>query len=401
MMKRFFKFILVLAILCLGLTAINNETDFFENIGNYIPALEEKYPEATERISNISRDVAALWYQIPSFSELKAMIKGEELPLDPSDVATNAYVKDSPLLSFCPQDNISININGNTLEVFGVVDSYNKSNLIICLNESEDNTVVQESVSTDSSYQFYKSIDIPDDYSQYNVNVYTGSKPYGNFISWVYDYVKIAKNEYGVWEIVKSPVYDYNVSMYERSKSIKAASESTISIQSEYSNMKALAAELCENCVSDYDKALALHDWIAGYLYYDNDSLYSDTTIPYSATSVVNSRRAVCLGYATLYATLCRAIGIPCNVVSGYALGVASGKTQWDSENIDTREQNHAWNEVYVDGRWVIVDVTWDSSNRYEDGNFNKGEDPSHLYFDANLEFFSANHKILEYTTKR
>ncbi len=400
-MKKFFKFIFVLLILLLGLLAINNETDFFEHIGNYIPAIEEKYPAAAEKISNISNDIAAFSHQIPSWQELKALIKGEEPPIDPSDAAANAYVKDSPLLSFCPNENISIRVDGSTLEIFGIVDSYNKSNLVVCLNESEDNTVVQESVPTDSSYEFYRSIEIPEDYDKYDVAVYTGSKPYGSFTSWVYNYVTVQKNGYGVWEIPKSPVYEHNAVMYEKEKSLKAATQSTVSIQSEYDNMKALASELCENCVSAYDKALALHDWIAGYLYYDNDSLYSDTAIPYNATSVVNSRRAVCLGYATLYATLCRATGIPCNVVSGYALGVASGKTEWDGANIETKEQNHAWNEVYLDGRWVIVDVTWDCSNKYEDGSFNKGEEPSHLYFDANLEFFSANHKILEYTTRR
>ena len=94
-------------------------------------------------------------------------------------------------------------------------------------------------------------------------------------------------------------------------------------------------------------------------------------------------------------AALCRAEGIPCNVVTGYALGV-SGDTKWTDENIATDEQNHAWNEVYVDGRWVIVDTTWDSGNKIENGMWIDGS-VSHLYFDANLQFFSSNHRIIEY----
>ncbi len=131
-------------------------------------------------------------------------------------------------------------------------------------------------------------------------------------------------------------------------------------------------------------------------MYYDVDSLASDEAPPYYATDIVKSRKAVCLGFATLMASLCRSIDIPCNVVSGYALGVGND-TAWTDISIATDEQNHAWNEVYVDGRWMIVDTTWDCANKIENGEMNKGE-VSHLYFDANLQFFSNNHKILEYS---
>ena len=150
---------------------------------------------------------------------------------------------------------------------------------------------------------------------------------------------------------------------------------------------------------TDYEKVLALHDWICSYMYYDVDSLASDEAPPYYATDIVKSRKAVCLGFATLMASLCRSIDIPCNVVSGYALGVGND-TAWTDTSIATDEQNHAWNEVYVDGRWMIVDTTWDCANKIENGEMNKGE-VSHLYFDANLQFFSNNHKILEYSKRR
>ena len=71
----------------------------------------------------------------------------------------------------------------------------------------------------------------------------------------------------------------------------------------------------------------------------------------------------------------------------------------WDDSNYMTEEPNHAWNEAYVDGRWVIVDTTWDSFNRYENGERIKSEKNSRLYFDANPEAFSQNHKIIEYLT--
>ena len=401
-MKKFFGFILALLCVALGLCAINHETDFFSNIGDYIPALEENNPELTEKIEKLSNDISGFIHQIPTPGELRAMITGKELPIDPSDVALNAYIKDSPMLTFYPNENISMRVTENqTLEIFGIVSSPDKEWLVVCFNTADGETVEQTTVSANSDYTFYREIDIPEtEHRALDVDVYTGPRPYGNFVSWVYGYVTI-ENFYGEWQIQPSPVHDNNIEMYEQNKSINAALESTLSIQSEYANMKSIAEQVSSGYLTDYDRAAAIHDWVCSYLYYDNDALNSGETVPYAAASVVNSRRAVCLGYATLYATLCRSVGIPCNVVSGYALGVGSGDTRWTDENMNTGEQNHAWNEVYVDGRWVIVDPTWDSQNKYENGEFVDGENVSHLYFDANLDFFSANHKILEYSLRR
>ena len=401
-MKKFFGIILALLCVVLGLCAVNYETDFFSDIGTYIPALEEKHPELTERIEKLSKDISGFIHQIPTPSELRAMITGEELPIDPSDVATNAYIKDSPMLTFNPNENISMRVTDyGTLEMFGIVSSRDKAWLVVCFNTPDGETVEQITVSTNDDYTFYKDMDIPEtEHHTLDVNVYTGPEPYGNFVSWVYDYVTI-EDFYGDWQIQPSPVHDNNITMYERDKSITDALESTLSIQSEYANMKSIAEQVSAGYLTDYDRAAAIHDWVCSYLYYDNDALNSGETAPYAAASVVNSRRAVCLGYATLYATLCRSIGIPCNVVSGYALGVGSGDTRWTDENLNTTEQNHAWNEVYVDGRWAIVDPTWDSQNKYENGEFVEGSGVSRLYFDANLDFFSANHKIIEYSLRR
>ena len=190
------------------------------------------------------------------------------------------------------------------------------------------------------------------------------------------------------------------INIYEFcSKSIKEALKYTASIQSNSDSIISIAEQLTADKTTDYEKVLALHDWICSYMYYDVDSLASDEAPPYYATDIVKSRKAVCLGFATLMASLCRSIDIPCNVVSGYALGVGND-TAWTDISIATDEQNHAWNEVYVDGRWMIVDTTWDCANKIENGEMNKGE-VSHLYFDANLQFFSNNHKILEYSKRR
>ncbi|MCC8160072.1 MAG: transglutaminase domain-containing protein [Oscillospiraceae bacterium] len=400
-MKVFKRLIALLLVAAIAICIINAETDVFLNFGSYAPAVEEKFPQISSAISNISERLSRLTDYIPSPSEIIAMIKDEELPIDPADVATNAYIENSPLLTFYPDENIGMIVDFNTIQIFGTTTSKNKAHLIVEFTDENGESVEQVSVSVGTDNEFNKTITIPDtDGLSLDVAVYAGSKPYGQFESWVYNYVTLFKTPDGGWEMEKSPVFDNNKIMYEKDKSTKDALKSTASIQSESSSIISIATQLTEGIENDYDKVLALHDWICSYMYYDTDSLSSQETPPYYATEIVQTRKAVCLGFATLMAALCRSIEIPCNVVSGYALGVGTD-TEWTDETIGTEYQNHAWNEVYVDGRWVIVDTTWDCTNKIENGEMIKGSGVSHIYFDANLQYFSNNHKIVEYSKKR
>ena len=400
-MKFLKRLIALLLIIAIGVCIINSQTDFFLNFGSYVPVIEEKYPEISDAVSDGSKNLSQITDKIPSITEIIAMIKNEEMPIDPSDVATNAYTKDSPMLSFFPDENIGIMTDFDTVQIFGSVDSANKSHLIAAFTDESGETLEQISISTNSDNEFNKTITIPEsDDLTMDLSIYTGPKAYGQFESWVFGYVTLEKTPDGGWQIMQSPVFEHNKTMYEKDKSIKEALKATDSIESDSNAINSIATQLTQNCDNDYDRVLALHDWICSYMYYDVDSLSAEEAPPYHATEIVQTRKAVCLGFATLMAALCRSIDIPCNVVSGYALGVGAD-TEWSDETIITDEQNHAWNEVYVDGRWMIIDPTWDCANKIENGEMIKGTEVSHLYFDANLEFFSANHKILEYSRRR
>ncbi len=395
------KFIAITLAFIIGICIINAQTDLFLHFGDYVPQAEEKFPEAVETVSELSMKLSDLTDLIPSPAELVAMIKHEELPIDPSDIAVNAYISGSPMLSFYPDENIGMLItDGTVLNVFGITSSLNKKNLIVQITDPSGEVIDQTAISVDGINRFNKAIDIPEtDSTELDVTVYTGSKPYGEFESWVFNYVKIESDDTG-WKIKQSPVYEHNKAMYEKDKSTSEALKRTPSIQSESSAVLSIAEQVTANCATDYQRILALHDWVCEYLSYDMDSLHSDEIPPYYAEEVIENKNAVCLGFATLYAALCRSIGIPCNVVSGYALGIGAD-TAWTNATTATEEQNHAWNEVYVDNRWVIVDTTWDCVNKIENGVLTQGSEVSHLYFDANIDFFSANHKIIEYAKRR
>ena len=396
-MKHVKRILIVLIILFIGICIINAKTDFFLNIGTYIPELKTNYPQVTGSITFMSEQLSGLTDLIPSFAEISAMIKNEEPPIAPSDIARNAYIANSPMLTFYPIENISIIVDNNAVQVFGISDSKDKAHFVVNFVDENGEALGQTSMSADNGGIFNKIIDIPEtDSYTLNFCVYTGSKEFGQFTSWVYNYVTLERLPEGGWQIAESPVYRNNKELFEKDKSISDALKSTGTIQSGRNDMKQIAESITNGIVTDYDKVTAIHDWICSYLYYDVDSLNSEDIPPYLADEILQSRRAVCRGYATLMATLCRSIGIPCNIVTGYALGVGED-TEWTDETIVTDTQNHAWNEVYVDGRWIIVDTTWDCSKKIENGVMDEGTGVSHLYYDANLQFFSANHKIAEY----
>lgn len=384
-----------LLILFLSVVIVSVETDFFSNIESYMPNLTKRFPV----IIRVSDGIEDMTENIPSFSQIIETIKGKALPKEPDDFVKGSYNSKSPMLSFYSKESIGVTVNsGKELSVFGVAKSKDKSNILIVLTDKNGNELKRETVSkTVSSNEFQKKITIPDTKTGIvNVNIYAGKKNYGEFSSWAIDYVTLEKTDSG-WQIKKSPVAEHNKAMYEEGKSLSTGLKRTASVNPDNEEIKSIAEQLTKGIDDDYQKLLAFHDWICNYLYYDIDSINSGRIAPYIDTDVVKERTVVCLGYSNLFASLCRSVGIPCYVVSGYALGIDNKETKWNDTNYKTDTANHAWNEAYVNDRWVIIDTTWDSFNRFENGKKVKAERNSYLYFDANPEFFSANHKIIEY----
>ncbi len=149
----FLPYFLILAI---GIAVINSQTDFFLNFGSYVPYLKENCPEVTESVSALSERLSRVTDYIPTPSELMAMIKQEDLPIDPSGVAVNAYIQNSPMLSFYPNENISMIADYDRIQIFGIVGSRSKSNLIAAFIDENGETLEQVSITANSENSFNK-----------------------------------------------------------------------------------------------------------------------------------------------------------------------------------------------------------------------------------------------------
>jgi len=105
------------------------------------------------------------------------------------------------------------------------------------------------------------------------------------------------------------------------------------------------ATALVTSGMTDMEKALVLHDYLAQNCAYANDEYLAGTLKDhkdfYSAYGALAEGRAVCQGYALAYDALLQQVGIQGCICS-------------------SDEMNHAWNIILIDGNWYHVDVTWD-----------------------------------------
>lgn len=146
------------------------------------------------------------------------------------------------------------------------------------------------------------------------------------------------------------------------------------------------ADKITSKCTTDYSKILAIHDWVSANIYYDKDYYNKKATGYDDSVNVLKYKRAVCQGYADLTVALLRAVGIPAKVVSGYAGASPTLK----------KLSNHAWTLAYCQSqnRWITLDTTWDSRNKYSNGKFSKPQPIGSVYFDPTLQKFSLDHRI-------
>ena len=99
--------------------------------------------------------------------------------------------------------------------------------------------------------------------------------------------------------------------------------------------------------ISDREKVIKIHDWIARNITYDSNFNFNEPA-PNFASDILKNEKGICRDYSFLFAALVRCQNIPTKVVYG---------------NANTAEQSfyHAWNEVYIDGEWLTVDTTFDA----------------------------------------
>lgn len=113
---------------------------------------------------------------------------------------------------------------------------------------------------------------------------------------------------------------------------------------------------------SDYECIKFVYDYLVDNVKYD----YTYSKV--SAYNALIEKKSVCSGYALAFQKIMDALEIPCSYIINY---------------------NHAWNSVYLDGKWYNIDVTWGSNESYY----------RYLFFLQDDSYFKPTHQGVSFST--
>ncbi len=139
-------------------------------------------------------------------------------------------------------------------------------------------------------------------------------------------------------------------------------------MQAEFHSRAQWYLDKVDDSMSDFDKALVLHDALA---------LNAEYLITGATYDLMVNGQGKCYGYSECYAYLLAQVGI-------------------DSEIVESRSMNHQWNKVKLDGAYYHVDVTWDDPINDRPGKV------GHTYFllsDSAIEGLSGNSRHYNYVS--
>lgn len=175
---------------------------------------------------------------------------------------------------------------------------------------------------------------------------------------------------YCILEKQESDIF-YTSSTFYTAEKIRKARMAYREIEGDISAMESefekAVAEFADELsqLDDFEKALEIHDYIIEKCTYEID--YDDGLGATAYGCLINGS-AHCEGYAKAFDCLAKASGLESVVVTG----------------VTDEGENHAWNQVKIDGEWYNCDVTWDDTDT--DG------DMRHTYFLVEDESFEVTH---------
>ncbi len=156
---------------------------------------------------------------------------------------------------------------------------------------------------------------------------------------------------------------------------------------------------------------VTIYDYVCSHVYYDIEAVNeSAVTAGYTPKGILNNSDldhedvndyrifTVCRGYADLMNIMLNGIGIP---------SIESlGRDYNTSKSTIGEYQDHVWNEVYYNGRWHVIDATWESNSAGKGYWYYKSTkeysagvyDPSNrIYFD-NIPDYTSWEDVRNYT---
>mgnify|MGYP006273350749 FL=1 len=148
--------------------------------------------------------------------------------------------------------------------------------------------------------------------------------------------------------------------------------------------MPEMAEKITAKSKTDKEKLRAIFGWIAHNIEYDVRSFKTGKIPNSSPMSVVQKGKAVCQGYSNLFEALAENVDIETYMVSGFSKGYG-----YEDRN-KLQNADHAWNIVFLDNDWHLIDATWGAGHLDMRGKYVSAMQEK--YFLADPAFFVTEH---------
>jgi hypothetical protein len=142
-----------------------------------------------------------------------------------------------------------------------------------------------------------------------------------------------------------------------------------------------VTASLIAGVSDQYLKIKVIHDWICDTISYDTEMYFSGRIRNQDYASVLKKKAGVCSGYASVFNEMCRLANIQSIGIRGYSKGFGYRGTIGN-------ETDHEWNAVKINGKWYLIDVTWDAGH-VEKRTFIKNYSTGWLFLDSRPFLYS------------
>lgn len=136
-----------------------------------------------------------------------------------------------------------------------------------------------------------------------------------------------------------------------------------------YSAIKSSVADIIKDCSTEYEKELAIHNFITDNYKYGPTGTADVPRRAHTITGLVMDKEGICEAYANLFYVMCKLANLDVQFVTGEANGIG-----------------HMWVMINLDGDYYHVDVT--SDDPAPDVPYRERYD----YFNVTDEYISENH---------
>ncbi|HZT43377.1 MAG TPA: transglutaminase domain-containing protein [Chthonomonadaceae bacterium] len=146
--------------------------------------------------------------------------------------------------------------------------------------------------------------------------------------------------------------------------------------ETEDASLRALVSSIIGGKHDDYDRVVALRDYIASHCKYNLQAPAAPRNQDVVSYFLFTSQQGYCDSFAAALTVLCRYAGIPARIASGFLTGEATSANTY----LVREKDKHAWTEVFFPRiGWVPFDAT-EGAEDISDHSFHKKLQGSNLW---------------------